>query len=76
MKKQRNKSELKKNDWNRQDNTQEQKDTNEYEKTENDDQEDMSMQFDDEEYERLIFVQNGLLYNLQDKAGIPSSRMF
>jgi len=36
-------------------------------------EDDTSRQFDDEDYEGVFFVINDILYNLQDKAGIPAS---
>jgi len=36
-------------------------------------EEDMARQFDDDTYKGVVFVQNDVLCNLQDKAGIPPS---
>jgi len=36
-------------------------------------EDDTSRQFDDEDYEGVFFVIKDILYNIQDKAGIPAS---
>ena len=45
------------------------------ETNDNNEEEDTAVQFDDEDYEWLVFVQEDVLYSMQQKAGIPSSWM-